>query len=136
MRTKIIVNVAVIIILIVAGVVLGIMLWGENGGGGNRGGGKGGGGDNGYKFPTGATFGDKLRICLEQDLDVQECHVIYDDSENALTICESLGELKDNCIYKVAVENKYLELCQRINTAEIGTKCNQEIEEVMVFENE
>src|SRR3989338_7061494 len=107
--------VAIVIISVV--VVVAVVLWIVLSGNGDNGSGNGGG--SSYKFPAGATFEDKLKICLENELGVQECYLAYDDSESSLPLCENMGELRDKCIYNVAVANDYSELCGRINSAEL-----------------
>ena len=130
MSKKILIIAIIIVVLAIVGVVLMVFLWGDYGGG------NGLDRDNGYKFPTGATFEDKLKICLEEDLQIQTCYLIYDDSGSTLPLCENMGTLRDKCVYNVAVENSYLETCWRINSAELQEQCEEELKNGMIEEEE
>lgn len=72
------------------------------------------------------TFEEKLKTCLEKNLERNECYLMYDDYDT-IGVCENLTDLRDKCLYKIALTNEDKSLCEKINNEELKNKCDEEI---------
>ena len=69
------------------------------------------------------TLEEKLKLCLEkEELDVN-CEKLFTDPERYKD-CENLGELRDKCLYRIAINGR-LYLCEYIKNEELKNKCNE-----------
>jgi len=129
-----IIALAVVIILIILGVIFILFMkedWPTKQNGNNNG--------NDADTPTPilkGTFEEKLKQCLDEDLKIETCYLAYDDSEEALPLCEKMGELKNKCFYKIAIINGYLDICVKIDDGQMQEECDEQIKGGKIFENE
>ena len=70
----------------------------------------------------GMTFEEKLKWCLEKGFST-DCETLFIDPERYKD-CEKLGELKDKCLYMVALNGRF-DLCESIEDIQLKNKCEE-----------
>jgi hypothetical protein len=63
-----------------------------------------------------------FRECLEKEDYSQVCENLFLDPSNYLA-CENIGELRDKCFYRLAINSERDEICDKISDNALKIKC-------------
>lgn len=69
---------------------------------------------------------NEMERCLEGDEFDAECNLLFSNVEN-WDNCNGLSELKDKCLYEVAIAVDDNAFCAGIDDSEVRTKCENEV---------
>ena len=75
---------------------------------------------------------EEVEACLEMESFDSDCNLLFSDFE-VYGKCLGLGELKDECLYRLAVNIRDNSLCSVIDDSLLKSKCNDETFVVGVF---
>jgi len=78
---------------------------------------------------------EQLRTCLKMKNFDSGCNLLF-TSPGIYTNCYDLGDLRDECFYKIAIKNHKENLCFKIIKNDLKNKCEGYLSSFPVFENE